>query len=106
VATWSISGEETSKPAATVRVRLAGSEHAFPLHDGETIVTAGLRHGLEVPYSCRGGMCCTCRAMLLEGEVTMDQNYSLEPWEMKAGYVLTCQSHPKTPTVAVDYDHV
>jgi ring-1,2-phenylacetyl-CoA epoxidase subunit PaaE len=98
--------EETSKPAAIVRVKLAGSEHLVPLNDGETIVAAGLRHGLEMPYSCRGGMCCTCRAMLLEGEVTMDQNYSLEPWEMEAGYVLTCQSHPKTPMVVVDYDQV
>jgi ring-1,2-phenylacetyl-CoA epoxidase subunit PaaE len=98
--------EETSKAAAIVRVRLAGSEHVVPLHNGETIVAAGLRHGLEMPYSCRGGMCCTCRAMLLEGEVTMDQNYSLERWEMEAGYVLTCQSHPKTAMVAVDYDRV
>ena len=66
----------------------------------------GSRHGLDMPYSCRGGMCCTCRAKLIEGEVEMDLNYSLEPWELAAGYVLTCQSHPKTQRVAVDYDHV
>ncbi len=59
-----------------------------------------------MPYSCRGGMCCTCRAKLVEGEVAMDLNYSLEPWELEAGYVLTCQSHPLTPQVVVDYDHV
>ncbi len=74
--------------------------------EGETIVDAGLRHGLDMPYSCRGGMCCTCRARLLQGEVAMDQNYSLEPWELQAGYVLTCQSHPKTPRVVVDYDRL
>jgi ring-1,2-phenylacetyl-CoA epoxidase subunit PaaE len=59
-----------------------------------------------MPYSCRGGMCCTCRAKLVRGEVRMDRNFSLEPWELSAGYVLTCQSHPLTPQVAVDYDHV
>jgi ring-1,2-phenylacetyl-CoA epoxidase subunit PaaE len=51
-------------------------------------------------------MCCTCRARLTEGEVRMDLNYSLEPWETAAGFVLTCQSHPLTPRVAVDYDAV
>jgi ring-1,2-phenylacetyl-CoA epoxidase subunit PaaE len=94
------------EPAAIVRVRLDGSDHVVPLFDGETIVEAGLRQGLEMPYSCRGGMCCTCRARLLEGEVSMDQNFSLEQWEMQAGYVLTCQSHPKTRSIAVDYDQV
>ncbi|MEJ2435565.1 MAG: 2Fe-2S iron-sulfur cluster-binding protein [Pseudolabrys sp.] len=72
----------------------------------ETIVDAGLRAGLEMPYSCRGGMCCTCRAKVTEGEVVMDTNYSLEPWELEAGYVLTCQSHPTTPVVTLDYDEV
>jgi ring-1,2-phenylacetyl-CoA epoxidase subunit PaaE len=96
----------TAQPSATVRVRLDGSDHVVALLDGETIVEAGLRHGLEMPYSCRGGMCCTCRARLTEGHVTMEQNFSLEPWEMQAGYVLTCQAHPTTTTVAVDYDQV
>jgi len=91
---------------ATIEIRLNGLDHVVPLFPGETIVEAGLRHGLEMPYSCRGGMCCTCRAKLVSGEVKMDRNYSLEPWEMAAGYVLTCQSHPLTPKVAVDYDHV
>jgi ring-1,2-phenylacetyl-CoA epoxidase subunit PaaE len=89
-----------------IEIRLNGLDHVVPLFPGETIVEAGLRHGLEMPYSCRGGMCCTCRAKLVSGEVKMDRNYSLEPWETAAGYVLTCQSHPLTPKVAVDYDHV
>jgi ring-1,2-phenylacetyl-CoA epoxidase subunit PaaE len=93
-------------PAAVIRVRLDGSDHEIRLFDGETIVEAGLRQGLEMPYSCRGGMCCTCRARLTDGDVRMDQNFSLEPWEMQAGYILTCQSHPTTATVAVDYDQV
>jgi ring-1,2-phenylacetyl-CoA epoxidase subunit PaaE len=91
---------------AMIEIRLNGLDHVVPLLPGETIVEAGLRHGLEMPYSCRGGMCCTCRAKLVSGEVKMDRNYSLEPWETAAGYVLTCQSHPLTPKVAVDYDHV
>jgi ring-1,2-phenylacetyl-CoA epoxidase subunit PaaE len=91
---------------ARIEIRLNGLDHVVPLQGDETIVEAGLRHGLEMPYSCRGGMCCTCRARLVAGQVKMDRNFSLEPWETAAGYVLTCQSHPVTPTVAVDYDHV
>ena len=80
--------------------------HVLSVQEGETIIDAGLRHGLDMPYSCRGGMCCTCRAMLVEGEVAMDLNYSLEPWELQAGYVLTCQAHPRTARVSVDYDQI
>jgi ring-1,2-phenylacetyl-CoA epoxidase subunit PaaE len=92
------------EPVATAHVTLNGLSHDIPVHEGETVVDAGLRAGLEMPYSCKGGMCCTCRAKLVAGEVKMDQNYSLEPWEMQAGYVLTCQSHPLTPDVTLDYD--
>lgn len=98
--------QDAVDPAALVRVRLDGSDHVIKLFDGETIVEAGLRQGLEMPYSCRGGMCCTCRARLIDGKVAMDQNFSLEPWELEAGYVLTCQSHPVTPSVSVDYDQL
>jgi ring-1,2-phenylacetyl-CoA epoxidase subunit PaaE len=73
---------------------------------GETIVDAGLRCGLEMPYSCRGGMCCTCRAKLVSGEVEMERNYSLEPWELQAGFVLACQAHPRTPRLALDFDQL
>jgi ring-1,2-phenylacetyl-CoA epoxidase subunit PaaE len=91
---------------AVAKITLNGARHDVPVHAGETIVDAGLRAGLEMPYSCRGGMCCTCRAKVTEGEVVMDTNYSLEPWELEAGYVLTCQSHPTTPVVTLDYDEV
>lgn len=97
---------DAAPASATAQLTLNGVVHVIGLRDGETIVDAGLRHGLDMPYSCRGGMCCTCRAMLVEGDVRMDQNYSLEPWELDAGYVLTCQSHPTTPRVVVDYDQV
>jgi ring-1,2-phenylacetyl-CoA epoxidase subunit PaaE len=91
---------------STAEIMLNGARHSIPVRSGETIVDAGLRAGLEMPYSCRGGMCCTCRAKVTEGSVHMDTNYSLEPWELEAGYVLTCQAHPVTPTVTLDYDQV
>ncbi len=97
------SGSDT---VAMAQVTLNGLQHEIPMRAGETIVDAGLRAGVEVPYSCRGGMCCTCRAMLVSGDVRMDQNYSLEPWELEAGFVLTCQAHPLTPEIVVDYDQV
>jgi ring-1,2-phenylacetyl-CoA epoxidase subunit PaaE len=96
----------STQAVATAAITLAGAHHEVAVLAGETIIDAGLRAGLEMPYSCRGGMCCTCRAMLVEGEVRMDQNYSLEPWELQAGFVLTCQAHPTTARVAVDYDAV
>lgn len=91
---------------ATADILLNGARHSVPVRAGETIIDAGLRAGLEMPYSCHGGMCCTCRAKVTEGEATMDLNYSLEPWEIEAGYVLTCQAHPATARVVLDYDDV
>lgn len=98
--------EPDAPPVALASVLLSGVLSEVPIAAGETILDAGLRFGLDMPYSCHGGMCCTCRAKLLEGEVEMDLNYSLADWELAAGYVLTCQAHPKTARVAVDYDHV
>lgn len=83
-----------------------GQSHALTLHDGETVLEAAERAGLDVPYSCRGGMCCTCRAKVTEGTASMDLNFSLEPWEVEAGYVLTCQCRPTSGALAVDYDQV
>ena len=67
---------------------------------------AALRAGMDLPYACKGGMCSTCRAKVVEGEVTMDVNYSLEPWELEAGFVLTCQARPLTDKLVLDYDQV
>jgi ring-1,2-phenylacetyl-CoA epoxidase subunit PaaE len=85
---------------------LDGVRRHFPIGAGQTVIEAALAAGIELPYSCRGGMCCTCRAKLVEGRVRMDVNYSLEPWELAAGYVLTCQSRPQTKTLVLDYDHL
>jgi ring-1,2-phenylacetyl-CoA epoxidase subunit PaaE len=87
-----------------VELILDGRRHFFSMESSETIIDAARRSGIEAPFSCKGGMCCTCRARLVEGAVEMDTNYSLEPWEMQAGFVLTCQSHPKTVKITVDYD--
>jgi ring-1,2-phenylacetyl-CoA epoxidase subunit PaaE len=75
-------------------------------HPDDTVLEAGELAGLDLPYSCRGGVCATCRAKVLDGTVEMDHNYALEPWETEAGFVLTCQSHPTTDEVVVDYDAV
>jgi len=70
----------------------------------ESILEAGLRAGIELPYSCKSGACSTCRAKLVVGEVDMDVNFALEDYEVARGFVLTCQSHPVTDKVTVDYD--
>ena len=99
------SAAEEAKPAiAEARVRLHGRETMVPIAAGETIVEAATRAGLEAPFACKGGMCSTCRAKLVDGEVAMDVNYALEPWELAAGFVLTCQSRPKSTKLAIDYD--
>lgn len=93
-------------PRAIATVISDGVRADVPIGADETIIDAAIRAGRNLPFSCRGGMCCTCRARLLEGRVTMDVNYSLEPWELAAGYVLTCQSRPVTDRLVVDYDQV
>ena len=94
-------------PAASLAtIRFEGATHSVPVADGESILDAALRAGLDLPWSCHGGMCSTCRARLTEGAAEMAANFSLEPWETQAGYVLTCQAHPTTPRVTVDYDAV
>jgi ring-1,2-phenylacetyl-CoA epoxidase subunit PaaE len=93
-------------PSRTAALVVDGKRREVPVREGEAILDAALRAGLDLPYACKGGMCSTCRAKVVEGEVAMDLNYSLEPWETEAGFVLTCQSHPKTDRVVIDYDQV
>jgi ring-1,2-phenylacetyl-CoA epoxidase subunit PaaE len=82
-----------------------GREFAFELStDGENILDAGLRNGVDLPFSCKGGVCATCKARLLEGEVEMDLNQALRAEEIDNGYILTCQSHPISKKVVVDFD--
>jgi ring-1,2-phenylacetyl-CoA epoxidase subunit PaaE len=95
-----------SGSTASVEITLDGVTRTIPLAAGETILEAGLRAGLDLPWSCRAGMCCTCRAKVTQGAVSMAQNYSLQPWETAAGFVLTCQSRPDTVPLRIDYDAV
>lgn len=90
---------------ATVVVNLDGRSTELAMTDpAETILAATLRARPDAPYSCTGGVCGTCRARVVEGEVRMDRNYALEPDEVAAGIVLACQAHPLTERVALDYD--
>lgn len=88
-----------------VTIKLDGIAFDFDLgFESESILDAALKNGADLPYACKGGVCCTCRAKLLEGEVDMDVNYGLEPDEIEQGFILTCQAHPRTEKVVVDFD--
>ena len=99
------SAEKETGPSAKVSVKLDGILFDFDLaYEGQSILDAALKQGADLPYACKGGVCTTCKAKLVEGEVEMDVNWGLEPDEVAAGYILTCQSHPKTKKVTVDFD--
>ena len=72
--------------------------------NGPTILDAAQEAGADLPFACKGGVCCTCKAKVLEGSVSMDLNYALTPEEVEEGYILTCQSHPTTKFVKVSFD--
>lgn len=92
---------------ARVTVTLDGKTTAFDWqNDDDNLVDAAARAGLELPYSCHGGMCCTCRCRVVEGEADMAVNYSLEEWELKAGFTLACQARPKGRSLTVDFDEL
>jgi ring-1,2-phenylacetyl-CoA epoxidase subunit PaaE len=101
-----VSAHPKAESAIQVECVLDGRTHRLAAKAGERIIDAAQAQGFEIPHSCRGGMCCTCRCKLVEGEVAMDVNYSLEPWELEAGYVLACQSRPMTARVKLDFDAV
>jgi ring-1,2-phenylacetyl-CoA epoxidase subunit PaaE len=97
--------KRTHAKDANIQIQLDGDLFNFPMPDGDvSLLDAALEGGLDLPFSCKGGVCCTCRAKLIEGEVEMDVNYALEPDEVAAGYILTCQAHPVTAKVAIDFD--
>jgi ring-1,2-phenylacetyl-CoA epoxidase subunit PaaE len=93
-------------PKAIASLIIDGKRREVPVAEGEAILDAALRAGMDLPFACKGGMCSTCRAKLVEGDAQMEVNYSLEPWELKAGFILTCQARPCSDKVVVDYDHV
>jgi ring-1,2-phenylacetyl-CoA epoxidase subunit PaaE len=92
--------------SAEIVAVLDGVRHRFWARPGEAVVDAALRAGIRAPYSCKGGMCSTCRARIVEGRASMRLNYSLEPWEVEKGFVLTCQAIAETARLVVDYDQM
>lgn len=95
---------EQIEGSVALKVTLGGRTTETRMDPDMSILDAALRVRSELPFSCKGGMCATCKARLLAGEVRMDKNYALVDSELEAGYVLTCQSHPVGSEVAVDYD--
>ncbi len=90
---------------AEVTVIMDGRRRSFTMPmNGESVLDGAAKAGLDLPFSCRAGVCSTCRTKVVRGEVAMDQNYALEEWELEQGYVLACQSKVKTPVLELDYD--
>jgi ring-1,2-phenylacetyl-CoA epoxidase subunit PaaE len=97
--------EASAAEGANVTITLDGRTSTFTLPtDGPAVLDAALRVRADAPFACKGGVCGTCRAKVVEGRVEMDTNWALEPEEVERGYVLTCQSHPTSDRVVLDYD--
>jgi len=97
--------EKATGPKARVSVKLDGITFDFDLaYNDQSILNAALELGADMPYACKGGVCTTCKAKLHEGKVRMDANWGLEQDEVDKGFILTCQSHPVTERVIVDFD--
>lgn len=93
----------TAAPIA-LDVVVDGKTHHLGMGKQDKLLDVALAAGLDLPYSCKGGVCCTCRARVIEGRVEMEKNFTLEPWEIDKGFVLTCQARALTPKVMVSYD--
>lgn len=100
-----IRATNNSDYAAEVSIQLDGNAFTFVMNDpNESVLDAALRNGADLPFACKGGVCCTCRAKVEEGKAEMDVNYALEPDEVEAGYILTCQAHPSGNKLVVNFD--
>ena len=96
---------EAAEQGVAVEVILDGTKRSFKLTDADqTVLEAANAHGLDLPFSCKGGMCCTCRCKVANGSAEMDVNYSLEPWEIEAGFTLACQARPTSDKLTLDFD--
>ncbi len=91
--------------SSKVSIKMDGDVFEFSVgYNGINLLDAALANGADLPYACKGGVCSTCKAKLTEGDITMDLNYALEPDELEAGYILLCQSHPRSQKISVDFD--
>ena len=103
--TMTQSTESGSANKSSVTIKLDGRSFEFALGYNESnILDAALKQGADLPFACKGGVCCTCKAKLLEGAVKMDVHWGLEQEEIEQGYILTCQSHPTTDQLLIDFD--
>jgi ring-1,2-phenylacetyl-CoA epoxidase subunit PaaE len=96
---------KAATPETRVELAMDGRRRAFTMQTGtESILDAAARAGIELPFSCKAGVCATCRTKLVRGEVDLAQNYALEDWELEQGFILACQAHAKTPEIELTYD--
>ncbi|MFK7755096.1 MAG: 2Fe-2S iron-sulfur cluster-binding protein [Sedimentitalea sp.] len=101
----STAAQAAAASGVSVAVVLDGARREFTVEaQDDTVLDAAMRHGLDLPFSCKGGMCCTCRCKVAEGSAEMAVNYSLEPWEMEAGFILACQTRPTSDRLVLDFD--
>lgn len=101
---WNV-GDQFQGRVSNVSIRVDGRSFETVLpYNSASILNAALQQGIDLPFACKGGVCSTCRAKLIEGKVEMDVNYALETDEIEAGFILTCQAHPRSEKVVVDFD--
>ena len=101
-----LTADTSTGPQSIVTIRVDGRavDLSIPQNGDQTILEAALNQGADLPYACKGGMCCTCKAKLLEGQVKMEVNWGLEEEEVRQGYILTCQAIPTSENLVVDFD--
>lgn len=103
----SAAARQAAEKGAAIEVVLDGVRKSFPMSNAaQTVLDAAHQAGIELPYSCAGGMCCTCRCRVVEGGSEMAVNYSLQPWEIEAGFTLACQTRPTGERLVLDFDAV
>jgi ring-1,2-phenylacetyl-CoA epoxidase subunit PaaE len=103
--TLAVASGLTKRQSCHVSVTLDGSQQPFMMKQAsETLLDGAIRAGIDVRYSCKSGVCATCRAKLISGQVDMDANYALEDYEIARGFILTCQSYPISSEIALDFD--
>lgn len=97
--------DSTAEEGLQVKIIIDGVERDIPVDaQNETVLTAAQKAGMDLPFSCAGGMCCTCRCKVMAGSTTMDMNFSLADWEIDAGFTLACQTRPLDAKVVLDFD--
>lgn len=99
-----VAGPDNAEKDLALAIRLDGKNYELRVGPDEHLLDAALNAGLDLPFSCKAGVCCTCRARMIEGTVEMDKNFTLEPDEVEAGFVLSCQARATSKRVAISFD--